>query len=141
MAEQTAERLEGRVRELFEQGTNFAHVAIAADGNVVHSVITWTHPDDEGNLTLNSAEGRKWPELLRTAGRATVTVANHENPYEYVMVMARIVEDTHEGADEHINELSKKYTGEDEYPFRQPGEQRVKFVLAPDRISHHGGQD
>ena len=138
MAQQTAQQLEGRVRELFEQGTNFAHVAIACDG-VVHTVITWTHPDDAGNVTLNSAEGRKWPQLLRETRRATVTVTDKDNPYEYASVIARLVEDTHDGADDHINALAKKYTGEDEYPFRQPGEQRIKFVLEPERISHYGG--
>ena len=41
------------------------------------------------------------------------------------MIRGRVVEDTHEGADEHINKLAKKYMGLDEYPHRQPGEQRV----------------
>ena len=137
MAQQTAPKLEGRARELFARGKNFAHVAIPCD-NSVHSVIVWTHPDDDGNVTLNSAEGRKWPELLRRAGRATITVPDQANPYEYASVVARLVEDTHEGADEHIDQLAKKYTGEDEYPFRKPGEQRIRFVLAPERISHYG---
>jgi len=46
------------------------------------------------------------------------------------------VDATTEGADEHINALTKKYIGQDEYPFRQPGEERIKFVIAPDHIRH-----
>lgn len=30
-----------------------------------------------------------------------------------------------EGADQHIDAMAKKYLGEDTYPFRQPGEERV----------------
>ena len=134
-----AERLEGRAREIFEEGRNFAHVAIPRDDGTVHSVMTWTLPDDDGNVTLNSAEANLWPRLLRKAGTATVTVADHDNPYEYVSVVGRLVEDTHDGADEHINRMSKKYTGEDEYPFRRPGEQRIRFTLAPQRVTHMGG--
>jgi hypothetical protein len=26
--------------------------------------------------------------------------------------------------------------GADEYPFRQPGEERVKFLVRPDRVRH-----
>ena len=58
-----------------------------------------------------------------------------ENPYNYVEIRGTASETT-EGADEHINALTKKYIGQDEYPFRQPGEQRVKFVIAPDHVRH-----
>ena len=50
------------------------------------------------------------------------------------MIRGRVVEDTHEGADEHINKLAKKYMGLDEYPHRQPGEQRVIFKIKPEKI-------
>ncbi len=49
------------------------------------------------------------------------------------MIRGRVVEDTHEGADEHINKLAKKYMGLDEYPHRQPGEQRVIFKIKPEK--------
>ena len=41
-----------------------------------------------------------------------------------------------QGADEHINALTKNYVGQDEYPFRQPGEERIKFVIQPDHVRH-----
>ncbi len=87
-------------------------------------------------MLLNSAEGRAWPALLRRTGQITVTVSNSENPYEFVTITGSIGEDTHDGADEHIDSLAKKYLGKDEYPFRQPGEQRVKFAITPQRIKH-----
>uniref|UniRef100_UPI00356688D5 PPOX class F420-dependent oxidoreductase n=1 Tax=Paraconexibacter sp. TaxID=2949640 RepID=UPI00356688D5 len=100
-------------------------------------VPVWVDTDGESVL-LNSAEGRAWPTLLRRNGQITVTVSNAENPYEFVSITGSIAADTHEGADEHINSLAKKYLGKDEYPFRQPGEQRVKFAIRPDRITHYG---
>lgn len=42
---------------------------------------------------------------------------------------------THEGADAHIDGLAKKYLGQDSYPFRAAGEQRVIVKIAPDSVS------
>ena len=39
-----------------------------------------------------------------------------------------------DGAKEQIDELAKKYIGQDTYPYLQPGEQRVKVLLKPERI-------
>ena len=41
---------------------------------------------------------------------------------------------THDGADNHIDMLAKKYLGVDEYPGRaqNPEEQRVIVKIAPD---------
>jgi len=49
-----------------------------------------------------------------------------------------VAEDTTEGADAHIDKLAQKYLGQDTYPFRQPGEQRVIFRITPDRVHRSG---
>jgi hypothetical protein len=69
----------------------------------------------------------------------SLVVTDNDNPYQNVSVRGRVVEDTHEDADEHINRLAKKYLNKDEYPFRQPGEQRVKFLIEPEWVSVQGG--
>ena len=131
-----AEQLEGRAREIFTEGKNYAHVSIPREDGTVQSVIVWTHADDEGNVTLNSAEGRAWPANLRRSGNATITLMADGNPYEYVAVEAKLVEDTHDGADEDIDFLAKKYIDADSYPFRQPGEQRILFRLRPEKVNY-----
>jgi hypothetical protein len=98
-------------------------------------VVVWAEAEG-GDVTLNSAEGRVWPAALRKAGNATVTVMADGNPYEWVSVTGRVVEDTHGGADEHIDALAKKYIGQDEYPYQRPGEQRIKFVVEPDHVRY-----
>jgi len=133
-----AATLEGRALALIKEGKNFAHVAIPRDDGDPQVVLVWADADDDGTITLNSAEGRKWPESLRAAGRAIVTVADHDNPYEYVTVGARLEGDTHDGADEQIDSLAKKYLGQDTYPWRAPGEQRVTFKLTPVSVRHQG---
>jgi PPOX class probable F420-dependent enzyme len=128
--------LEGRPREIFTEGKNYAHVSVPREDGTIQSVIVWTHADDQGHVTLNSAEGRDWPANLRKAGTATVTLMADGNPYEYVAVTGRLVEDTHDGADEDIDFLAKKYIDADSYPFRKDGEQRILFKLRPERVNY-----
>ncbi len=128
--------LDGRSLEILKEGKNYAHVAIPTDDGSVQTVIAWAHVDDDGNLTVNSAEGRAWPANLRKAGKATITAMADGNPYEWVSVRTSLVDDTHEGADEDIDMLAKKYIDADSYPYRQPGEQRIKFTLAPEKVTY-----
>jgi len=133
-----ADTLTGRPQEIIA-GRNYANLAIPRRDGTVQTVIVWAHTDD-GNITVNSAEGRSWPANLRHAGTATVTVLADGNPYEWVSVTCRLVEATHDGAIEHINMLAKKYIDADEYPYLAAGEQRIRFVLAPERVHYNPPQ-
>src|SRR3954471_16021507 len=125
--------LQPRDRELIG-APNFCHLSVPADDHTIQSVGVWCEAGG-AEIALNSAEGRVWPANLRRAGRATLTVMNLENPQEFVTVVARLVEDTNDGADDVINALAHQYTGSD-YDFR-PGQQRVTFRLAPERVARH----
>jgi PPOX class probable F420-dependent enzyme len=130
-------RIEGRAEELL-RGRNFAHIGtLRADGSVQVSP-TWVDVQD-GRVALNTAEGRAWPRNLERDPRITLEVQNFENPYEYLEIRGRVAERTHEGADEHIDLLAKKYLDVDKYPMRQPGDQRVIIRVEPDYVKVFGG--
>jgi PPOX class probable F420-dependent enzyme len=128
--------LEGRSLEIVKEGKNHAHIAIPTADGSVQTVIAWAHADEDGNVTVNSAEGRTWPENLRRAGKATVTLMADGNPYEWVSIQTSLSGETHEGADEQLDALAKKYVDADEYPWRQPDEKRILFTLKPERVSY-----
>ena len=130
--------LDARARALFE-GKNFAHVSVPRKDGSIQSAVIWVALDGRGNILMNSAEGRAWPANLRRAGRATVSVHNEANPYEFVSVTGTLSEDRHEGADADIDALSEKYRGRDFRQSRKPGEQRVTFTLEPTRVTYRGG--
>ena len=125
--------LQPRDRELIS-APNFCHVAVPAEDGTIQTVVIWVDLDGD-RIVLNSAEGRSWPANLRSAGRATLTVMNLDDPQEFVSIVARLVEDTTDGADDVINALAHKYEGRD-YDF-QPGQQRVTFRLEPERVVRH----
>jgi len=121
------------VYKLATEGKNFAAVATTmADGTPQVSMV-WVDSDGE-HIIINTAEGRLKTNNLRRTGAIALSIADSENHYKQAMIRGRVVEDTHEGADEHINKLAKKYMGLDEYPHRQPGEQRVIFKIKPEKI-------
>ncbi len=121
------------VRELLAK-PNYAVIStFNADGSILSAVV-WVGAED-GAVTVNSAIGRVWPTNLERDPRVTVLVAEAGNPYDYVEIRGEAKGST-DGADEHIDGLSKKYIDQDTYPYRQPGEQRIKFVITPDRVRH-----
>ena len=131
-----SDKIEGRAEALLK-AKNFCHVAtLRADGSV-HGVPVWVDVQ-EGRPVLNSAEGRAWVRNVERDPRVTLTVVNAENPSEYVEVRGRVAERTHEGADAHIDAMAKKYMGVDEYPMRQPGEQRVIIRVEPEHVHAFG---
>jgi PPOX class probable F420-dependent enzyme len=129
-------KIEGRAEELL-RAKNFAHIAtVRADGSV-QVAPTWVDVQD-GRPVVNSAEGRAWVRNLERDPRITLEVQNMENPYEYVEIRGRVAELTREGADEHIDSLAKKYLGQDKYPYRQEGEQRVIIRVDPEKVHVQG---
>jgi PPOX class probable F420-dependent enzyme len=121
------------VRELLEQ-PNYAVVStLNADGSV-HSTMVWVSAED-GTVAVNSAIGRVWPTNLERDPSVSVLVFESGNPYHYVEIRGTATA-SRDGADEHINSLAKKYINQDEYPFRAPGEQRIKFTIKPEHIRH-----
>ncbi len=124
-----------KVKELLTQ-PNYAVVSTLNRDGSIHNTIVWISA--EGNrVAVNSAIGRLWPTNLERDPRVTVVVYEAGNPYNFVEIRGTAASST-DDADEHINALAKKYTGQDEYPYRRPGEQRIKFVIEPTHVRHYG---
>ena len=113
---------------------NHAVVSTINDDGSILSTVVWINIED-GLPAVNSAVGRRWPTNLQRDPRVTVVVYEESNPYHFVEIRgtakARI-----EDADGHIDRLANKYLGVDEYPARQPGEQRITFAITPRTVRH-----
>lgn len=128
--------IEDRALELL-RAPNFCQVATLRRDGSVHVTPVWVDEQD-GKVVLNTADGRAWPANLKRDARVTLSVQNKDNPYEYVQIRGHEAERTHAGADEHIDQMAKKYLGQDRYPYRQPGEQRLIIRIDPEKVSLHG---
>jgi len=120
------------VKKLFQE-PNFAHIATLMPDGSPQVTAVWV--DIEGDrILVNTAEGRAKPRNVRRDPRVAISIAKQDNPYSSAFVRGRVVEITHDGAEAHIDKLTKKYIGQDRYPWRGPGEQRVILVIEPERV-------
>jgi len=121
------------VKKLFLE-PNIAHVAtIMPDGSPQVTPV-WVDLEG-GRILVNTAEGRAKPRNVRGDPRVAISITKQDNPYAFAAIRGRVVEMRHEGADELIDKLAKKYIGQDRYPWRLPGEQRLILVIEPERVT------
>ena len=99
-----------------------------------HMTPVWVDARD-GDVLFNTAEGRAKPRRLRRDPRVGVFVVDRHDDHRWVSVWGR-AELTHDGAEEHIHELSRKYTGR-EYRGGGLGERVIVRVQA-ERIESRG---
>ncbi len=108
----------------------FANIAtVLKDGSPQVTPVWFDYTD--GKIRINTAQGRVKARTLRPGSRVAMAILDPDNPYRYLQVRGRVVNITREGADAHIDSLAKKYLGRDKYPFRQPGEIRIKCEIEP----------
>jgi len=127
----------GAYRDLLETKKAIASLAtVNADGSpqVTPVWFDW----DGAHVRINTARGRPKDRNLTQRPRVAMAIIDPDNPYRYVQLRGRVVEATEAGADTHIDSLPKKYTGQDRYPYRQPGEKRVIYKIAPERVQTMG---
>ncbi len=89
-------------------------------------------------VRVNSALGRVKDKNIRRNPHVAITLQDPDNPYRYVSVKGTVEEITQDGADAHIDSLSKKYLGQDRYPGHKPEEIRVIYKIRPERVSTMG---
>lgn len=119
--------------DLFKK-KSFAHVATVMPDGSPQVTPVWIDYDGEF-LLVNSARGRVKDRNMQPGAKVAVEVLDADDPYRYIQVRGRVAEVTTDGAEAHINTLSHKYRGKD-YDYR-PGEVRVIYKIAPDKLDLH----
>ena len=120
----------------FLKNPYYAVVTTLRPDGTPHQTVVWVDTDD-GDVLINTAEGRAKPRYMRENPNVSVAVVNPANGYHSLVVSGK-AELTHEGADDHIDKLAKKYLDADSYPYRKEGEVRVVVRIRPDRIEAAG---
>jgi PPOX class probable F420-dependent enzyme len=100
------------------------------DGSILSTVV-WVGYED-GRLSVNTSRGRRWATNLDNDPHATLVVYDPTDPYTFVEVRGTVSGAT-DGAEADVHKLAHKYIGRD-YPWLQPGEERVRYELTPERV-------
>lgn len=114
-----------------------AHLAtIMPDGTPQVSPV-WVDFDGE-HVLVNSARGRQKDRNMVARPHVAMNIQDPDDLYRYLLVRGPVAEITTEGAVEHIDKLSLKYTGNPKYRDLVPGEIRVIYKIRPDRVKVGG---
>ena len=117
------------------KGKNFAFIASLMNDGAPQITPVWIDYDGQFFL-VNTAEGRTKQKNFERDPRVAISVVDQSNPYNMVSIRGKVVDQTTNGADEHIDKMAKKYLGADKYPFRSPDEKRVILKIKPEKIFH-----
>ena len=102
--------------------------------------LTETWADTDGtHVLINTVEGFVKVRNVTRDPRVAVAIADPANPFRYLQVRGRVVEQTTEGGAEHLEVLAQGYLGRS-YPGFGDGERQVRVILKieADSISGQG---
>jgi len=124
--------MEEKAKNLFEDKNLVFIATIMKDGSPQLSPV-WADFED-GYIMVNTAEGRiKHKNVVRDS-RVAVSVVSQTNPLDMTTVRGNVIEIIPDYEYVHINKLTKKYMGIENYPFRQPDEKRIVLKIKPDKV-------
>jgi PPOX class probable F420-dependent enzyme len=90
---------------------------------------------DGTHILINSAIGLVKDRNMRLNPRVALVITDPNDPYRYIQIRGKVVEITTLDAREHLDRLSKKYTGRDKYTSGSAEEIRVTYKILPESIS------
>src|SRR3954451_23514140 len=124
-------KLTDRQQELLKEGKHFGVVGTVGDDGRPQTSVGWGDTDGE-NVVFNTTNKRAKGRNLRANPIVSISVWDNDTPYSYFEVSGP-AELTEEGANEHISELSRRYSGED---FHTPVD-RLIVKVKPERVLDH----
>lgn len=117
------------------KGRNFASLATLMQDGSPQVTPVWVDYRD-GLILINTAFGRLKEKNTDRDNRVALSIFETENPYNMVSIKGKVIDKQTEGADEHIDELTKRYLGLDKYPYRREGEKRLILKIKPEKVFH-----
>ena len=115
----------------------FANLATVNTDGTPQVTPVWVDFDGT-HLRFNTARGRVKDKNVRRTPKVALAILDPDNPYRYLQVRGRVTDITESGADDHIDSLAKKYTGQERYAHRRPGEVRVTVKVLPEKVQSMG---
>ena len=109
----------------------FAYLALVlSDGTPQVSPIWFDW--DGTHIIFNTARGRVKDKILKKHPTVSMTITA-DDPYSYLLIKGKVVEETEEGGYEMICSLNDKYHGNPNFP-KRPGQVRVTYKVLPERL-------
>jgi len=130
-------KLSEELLELLRKPSTCYIATVMADGS---PQVTQTWVDTDGkHVIINSVQGYVKIKNIERDPRVAIAISAPENPTRYFQVRGRVIKVTTEGAADHIEMLSRKYTGKPYSWYGGRDQVRMIIVIEPEKISGMGG--
>ncbi len=127
-------------RDLLDGPVVVALITVMPDGQPQATPV-WCNTDGD-YILVNTARGRQKDRNMSRNPKVTLLAIDPKNPFRWIEVRGQVVEIAEEGAVEHINALSKLYTGNPDYysfnPAARGKETRVIYRIEPLKVVAFG---
>jgi PPOX class probable F420-dependent enzyme len=135
-----AATIPGSHRDLLEGPVFVALVTVMPTGQPQATPV-WCSMDGD-RILVNTARGRQKDRNMTRNPKVTIMAIDPKNGYRWIEVRGEVDEVTEDGAVDHINALSKLYTGRADFyadmPHRRGKETRVTYKIRPVKVNTGG---
>ena len=116
------------------QGRNLAFISTLSRDGSPHITPMWA--DMEGDVILiNTFESSAKSKNIKKDPRIAISVVESNNPYNMVSIKGTVIDQTTEGAYEHLKKLDKRYLGIGKYYYREPNRKLVILMIKPEKAT------
>lgn len=112
----------------------FGHVATIGPNGEPQVNPVWFEWDGEFLKFSQTTTRQKYRNVKRDP-RIAISVQDPDDPYRYVEIRGRVERIEDDSTKAFINKMSKKYLGQDEYPYNRPDEQRIILYVRPEHAT------
>ena len=112
------------------EGKNFAYLATSMADGSPHVAPVWIDRNED-TLLINTVPGRLKQKNVSRDPRVTISITQEKNRYRHLFIRGKVIQQTKEGALDHINRLSRKYLGKD-YPWDDKN--RIILRIKPEYV-------
>ncbi|KND27098.1 MULTISPECIES: PPOX class F420-dependent oxidoreductase [Streptomyces] len=130
-------KLDGHMRERL-LAPNFWHLATVGPDGAPQVSPMWVDIEAAGDtehVMVNTSVGRVKEENLRRNPLVSLSHHDPENPYDRAEIRGRVVRFVEgDEALRAMDRLTRKYIGQERYPWLLPGERRLMILIEPVRV-------
>lgn len=126
----TTKLTEEDLHQLF-QFRNLAFLATLSKNGSPHVTPVWAEMVDD-LILINTFESSAKNKHITNDKRIALSVVDQNNPFNMVSIKGRVIDQTTEGADDHLKRLARKYLGIGKYYYRKPNHKRIIIKIKPE---------
>jgi PPOX class probable F420-dependent enzyme len=115
------------------QFRNLVYIGTLSSDGSPHITPVWAEMVDD-LILINTFENSAKIKHVTKDKRIALSVVEQNNPFNMVSIKGKVVEQTSDGADDHLKKLAKRYLGIGKYYYRKPNHRRIILKIRPEKV-------